>query len=318
VFLWAVNTAYGAWRVNDIEALIKSAPHVRVAVLQGNIPQEMKWDTSSKQYIIGKYIDQTKWAVEKKAELILWPEASVPFPIEGNTAGANLIEYLRETGSDYLVGALRIDRKPGARRSDFYNSAYLITPNQENLPRYDKSILVPFGEYVPFQSALFFLDRLTQGSTGNLQRGDEMVVFEGSHGAKFASLICYEVIFPRLAREAVMSGANLLTTITNDAWFGRTSAPAQHFGMGVMRSIETHRSLARAANTGYSGFVSPTGQVFDVTGLYQDDHRVQNLPLMTDITFYTAYGDIIAWILGLIAVGAIISTRRGRARNPNS
>ena len=157
-----------------------------------------------------------------------------------------VLEGIRETAVDYLIGSPSFVRQNGAVQ--YYNSAYLFAPRKKEMQKYDKAHLVPFGEYVPFKEWLPFLGKLVQ-QVGDFSAGQKGSTLEwGSH--RIGMLICYELIFPYLSREAARNRADLLVNITNDAWYGRTSAPFQHFSMAVFRAVENRRSLARAANTG--------------------------------------------------------------------
>ena len=128
---------------------------------------------------------------------------------------------------------------------------------------YRKIKLVPFGEYVPLRSLLFFVTPLVEG-VGGFSAGDRVTMLPMA-GHMASTAICYEIVYPDLAREAIRQGAELLTTVTNDAWYGDSSAPYQHFALASLRAIEQGRYLARAANTGISGVVDPYGRVIGAT-----------------------------------------------------
>ena len=184
----------------------------------------------------------------------------------------------------------------------YFNRVFLLNQLSVPLGFYDKTHLVPFGEYVPFQDLLFFLKKLTE-QAGNFSRGETGFVPLAFKGHKTGVLICFEILFPAISRQFVKNGADILTTVTNDAWFGRTSAPAQHFSIAVLRAVENRRSVVRAANTGISGFIDPTGQVFGTTQLFTDAVDVRSLPALTGLSFYTRYGDLLLAIACLIAMG---------------
>ena len=174
--------------------------------------------------------------------------------------------------------------------------------------KYDKIHLVPFGEYVPFGKYLAFLGKLT-AQAGDFSAGKKEFIPLKFKNKKTGILICFEVIFPDLARKFVNNGADILVTITNDAWFGRTSAPFQHFSMSVFRAVENRRSMARAANTGISGFIAPTGNILITSSLYKEKFLTEKLPCLKIKTFYTRYGDLFALIC-LIAIPVMFMVKR--------
>jgi apolipoprotein N-acyltransferase len=202
------------------------------------------------------------------------------------------VEGVREAGAFFVVGSPSFERaKEGV---DLFNSAFLVRPDGQLAGRYDKHHLVPFGEYVPLGEFFPFLDTLV-AQVGNFRSGTKgEVLHSGAH--HLGVLICYEGIFPALARAAAKNRAGLLVNITNDAWYGVSSAPYQHFSMAVMRAVETRRGLVRAANTGISGFIHPTGRIDGTTGLLQDAVATRALPVMDKITIYTRIGDLFAQI----------------------
>jgi apolipoprotein N-acyltransferase len=171
--------------------------------------------------------------------------------------------------------------------------------------------LVPFGEYVPLQSLLYFVGPIigAVAEFSSFTPGTTPVLLPvGDHLASTA--ICYEVIYPNLIRRFVRDGSELLTTITNDAWYGRSSAAYQHWDQASMRAIEEGRFLARAANTGISGFVDPYGRVISKTSLFEQATVVQDIRFITDRTIYSRIGDVVAWLsLGLTAAALLSAWR---------
>jgi apolipoprotein N-acyltransferase len=187
-----------------------------------------------------------------------------------------------------------------------YNSALLVDGDGAVLGKYDKIHLVPFGEAIPFESVFPALRDVNFGEA-DFRRGDEYLVFEVDD-ARFSTLICFEAIFPRLVREFVDDGAQVLVNITNDVWYGRTSMPFQHAQMAVMRAIENRRSLARSANSGVSLFADPYGRVIARTAIFERGVLVEDVPIVEGKTFYTRHGGMIAWLmLGAAAVLLIVA-----------
>jgi apolipoprotein N-acyltransferase len=172
-----------------------------------------------------------------------------------------------------------------------HNSAYLASPAGIILGRYDKIHLVPFGEYVPLAD---LLSLGSFGEVGDFRPGKEYSLFSLPQG-KFGIIICFEIIFPDLCRRFVNRGANFLVTITNDAWFGRTSAPYQHFSIATFRAVENRVFIARAANTGITGIIDPKGKIMKQGGIFKEEAMNGMIRLSSRKTFYTLYGDIFAW-----------------------
>ena len=162
--------------------------------------------------------------------------------------------------------------------------------------------LVPFGEYIPFKEVLFFVKKMVE-VIGEVLPGQHYVVMP-LHDTPFSTVICFEIIFPNLVRKFVDRGALFLVTITNDAWYGRSAAPYQHFAMATFRAIENRAAIARAANTGISGFIDPYGRVLEQSDIFVEDALVHAIPMRSTKTVYTRYGDVLAIIcVGLTILG---------------
>ena len=223
---------------------------------------------------------------------MLWPETATPFYFLGDRQNTKtLIQEVQKLKKPLLFGSPAYRRK--GEELSLYNRAYLLDGDGMVTGYYDKIHLVPFGEYVPWKKILFFVDKLVQAA-GNFASGKQAVVLEVS-AARVGVLICYEAIFPKLSRNLANGGANLLVNITNDAWFGRSSAPHQHLSMAVLRAVENRIPIARCANTGISAFIDTRGRILQKTGLYEDETLVSTLRLGKDKTIYTRYGDWFAW-----------------------
>ncbi len=194
--------------------------------------------------------------------------------------------------------------KGSSENYEIFNRAYMMNPRGFISGSYDKIHLVPFGEYVPLGKYLSFLGKII-AQAGDFSPGDKDVPPLCFNGSSVGVLICFEIIFPYLSRDVVNNGAQILVNMTNDAWFGYTSAPEQHFSMAVFRAIENRRSVARAANTGISGFVEPTGNIAAASTLYEDAVLSRSLPTMTVKTFYSARGDLFA-VICLICIVAMV------------
>jgi apolipoprotein N-acyltransferase len=316
--LMIVLVAFGAWRIRDL----KNAPSTgsfKVAMVQGNIPQSLKWDPKFLPQSYGVYQDETADAARRGADLIVWPEAAAAFLFQTDdrypamlTSDAAyrtaLLTLAKNMGKPILFGApalaVQNDRVAG-----FYNRADLVSDQGEVLAHYDKIELVPFGEYVPARALLgFFVNRVVEGM-GDMIPGKEQTLFEVK-GAKLGILICYESIFPDFTRREVNEGADILVNITNDAWYGESSAPYQVLAMAVMRSIETKVPMVRAANTGFSALIEPSGQITNRTPLFKRGTTIVNVSWRPVRTLYTMVGDLFAEIcLVLTAIGLIAGWR---------
>jgi len=185
----------------------------------------------------------------------------------------------------------------------------LVTPDDRPLQYYDKVHLVPFGEYVPLKRFLFFLNRLVSGA-GDFKPGDKIVTLNHG-GLSIGMLICFEAIFPELARAHARQGANILVNLTNDAWYGMTSAPYQHFIMSVFRAVENRMPMIRAANTGFSAFIEPQGKITTRSSLFTEEILDASLDISRPpLTFYARFGDLFAFTALIVSLMRILSSLR--------
>jgi len=284
--------AYGFYRLSYKPGLRCDKKLLKVSVVQGNIPQDLKWDKQAADGILNNYIALTNAAAKDEPSLIIWPEASVPALWGEDSASAQFAQVFslgRQLKTNLLVGAV-------SRLGDAYFNSALFIDNLGQLERvYNKLHLVPFGEYIPFKSTFPFLE--TIAPIGDIEPGREYTVF--SQPVKFSVLICFEDLFPELSREFIKRGARFLVNITNDAWYKQGSAPYQHFAASVFRAVENRVYLVRAANTGISGFIDPFGRlssiVQDTSGRdsFVRGYSSQNICL-TPIrrTIYNRYGEL--------------------------
>ena len=242
---------------------------IPVALVQGNVGQRQKWDAATRATILAQHLELTDRAAAKGATLVVWPETSWPDPygLEHNRAARALSRLARMRSAALLVGTTHLEGVgDGVSVS---NAAVLIDADGERRGRYDKVRLVPFGEYVPLRQLLSFLGPIVE-AVASLRAGDEdQALLRAPRAAipPFGVAICYEIVFPDLVRRQVERGATFLVTITNDAWYGSSSAPYQHFAMARLRAVENRRYLARAANTGISGVIDPWGRSVEVSDL---------------------------------------------------
>jgi len=221
-------------------------------------------------------------------DLIVWPETALPFFVYVEEEPTKkFMEILEKSPAPILTGVPWFD--PVGER--FFNSIVLFERNGDISRRYDKIKLVPFGEYVPFRPVLFFVDKLTGGGE-DFSRGREVVIIENGK-CKIVPSVCYEAIFPQLSVEGVSRGGNLLVNLTNDAWFGDTSAPYQHLAMARMRAVETGRYMLRCANAGISAVIDWRGEVVKEIPLFERDAVDVEVPLYAGMTFYVKNANLI-------------------------
>ncbi|MGH7964965.1 MAG: apolipoprotein N-acyltransferase [Candidatus Binatia bacterium] len=295
-------SAWGMWRRAQLAAL-PPAHHLRVGVIQGNIEADKKWEPEFQEATIARYEQLTREAAAQGVDLIIWPETAVPFFFQSDvTYRGRLLNLARETKTPLLFGSPAFQQH-SRTDIDLFNRAYLLSSDAEVLGYHDKIQLAPFGEYIPFYRVLFFLENLVEG-IGNFAAGSVPTVFSLSE-AKFSVLICYEGIFPNLTRNFVAHGAEFLVNITNDAWFGRSSAPYQHLVMEAMRAVENRVPLLRAANTGFSAVIDVDGQIRVRTSLYEAAFLVEEISWPEVTSFYTLYGYLFAWLCALAAIGML-------------
>jgi apolipoprotein N-acyltransferase len=309
--LMAAVLGYGLFRLNNVF----TGEKLKVSVIQGNIPQEQKWDERFAEKIIEKYQTLTASSSAERPELIIWPETSVPGFIENER---KLLEWVRSLAiaadAPLVVGAPRYEDVEG--RELYYNSAFLFLKDGSLARHYDKIHLVPFGEYVPLKHIFFFVHRFAPRPIGDFVGGQEFTVLrfpiERSIKDKdsnwklvkkvgFGCLICFEDIFPDLARSLVKNNAGFLVNMTNDAWFGRSSAAYQHAQASVFRAVENRVNVIRAANTGLSCFIDQKGRIVSKISkegkdLFTDGFKSQEIVLSRIRTIYTVYGDVFAYI----------------------
>jgi len=307
---------YGNQKIDILNAQIENAQKPTLRLVQGNIKQNLKWSEEFKIQTLEKYIHLSQRELKKdgtriKPDLVIWPETALPFYYGLDKNLSNQVDQcVRALKTNFLIGSPAFERD--GKLTKFYNRAYMLNRYSIIMGTYDKNHLVPFGEYVPFGDYLAFLGKLT-AQAGDFSTGDKTFkplkfnehTLKVTHNLKVTHktgvLICFEILFPSIASRFVKNGADILVTITNDAWFGHTSAPMQHFSIAVFRAVETRRTIARAANTGISGFIDPKGEILETTALFTDQIVTRQVPALNQISFYTKYGDIFA-ICSIIAI----------------
>jgi apolipoprotein N-acyltransferase len=298
VGLPVAGAAWGAARLSD--EWWRTAPAARVGIVQGNVPQGEKWDPARRDSILARYLSLTREVAASGVDLIVWPESSTPFVFDRDALETEVMRAaVVRAGVPVVFGS---DEVVGPR--EFYNAAFVIDASGEIRGSYRKMQLVPFGEYIPVRWLLFFARPLVEGFS-DFSAGQRLTLLPvGAHRLSVA--VCYEAVFPWLSREAVGQGSQLLTTITNDAWYGRSAAPWQHFQQARVRAVETGRFLVRAANTGISGIVDPHGRVVVQSPLFETGTWVGEVRWLDGQTVYSRIGDSVAWASCLVTAGLLL------------
>ncbi len=306
----------GAWA---LATPVQETGRVRVGLVQASVIQDEKWDPEFAERNVARHERLSREAAAQGARLIVWPESAVPSYFDHDPAVASRLRALaRQTGAFVLFGNDDLEfPAEGGRRP--YVGAKLLTPEGELALRYRKMRLVPFGEYVPMQPLLTvggrYAAKLVQ-QVADFEPGTEAAVAAGP-GGSLGAFICYEAVFPDLSRAFVRGGAELLVNVTNDGWYGRTSAPHQHLAMARMRSIETGRTLVRAANTGITAIVDPRGRLVARTALFDETALVGEAAFADGRTLYVRTGDALALACLLAAaLGVALARPRLAPRDP--
>jgi apolipoprotein N-acyltransferase len=275
-------------------------PTVRAALLQPDISQEMRWNDANLMEIFQRMMQMTDDAVRSGASVIVWPESTVPLSYATTDFFREAVEAISRThGVDIILGSVALDAQNPDR---IWNAAFLVSGGR-TIGHYDKMHLVPFGEYVPLRKTLFFAHKLTH-TVGTFEFGTSDRPLIGR--LRYGPAICYEIVFPQIVRAQVLHGAEVLVTITNDAWYDGTSAPQQHLNQARLRAVETDRYVLRAGTTGISALIDPTGRIVDelpmnrqgiVRGTFQPRHST---------TPYVRFGDWFAWMACAASIVSVV------------
>lgn len=306
--LFIATLFYGFSRLNG--GTLTTTRPLRVAVIQGNIPQDVKWSPEFQDKTIGIYERLTREAAKNGVDLVVWPESAVPFFFQDEAQQAARIQTLaREFSTSMIIGSPGHELRNGKRV--FLNSAFMISPAGDTIGRSDKIHLVPFGEYVPLGRFFPFISKLVVG-IGDFSPGERAVPLTAGQ-TQIGTLICAEAVFPELGRAYVNNGARILANITNDAWFGRSSAPYQHLSIAAFRAVETRTPMVRAANTGVSAIIDQNGHISTMTGLFTEGFRVGEVRPGSGDSIYLTIGDAGAWLCVALTAGiAALAWKRRR------
>jgi len=309
-FRWITGTlvlvmamlVYGAIKLSALDEGAKGAQKVKVALVQGNVDQKRKWERFYREEQLDIYTRRTEEAVAKGAELVVWPETAAPFYFGSDPLyDAGLRALSQNTGVPIVFGAPGYVRENGKVTS--FNRAWVIRPDGYE-EKFDKVHLVPFGEYIPMKKVLFFLDKVVT-SIGDMEPGKTVNLLD--IGAFKAGVqICYEIIFPQYSREIALKGASVIINITNDSWYGKTSASRQSLSMAVFRAVENRIPVLRSAQSGVSCIIEPSGKVVGETPLFVETTLMGSFtPKKSAITIYSSSGGLFGlgcagFVFGLI------------------
>lgn len=296
---WATGYVASQWRRGDANALPETA-----ALLQPNISQEMRWSASNVVAIFQRMMAMTEDAANHGVRMIVWPESTVPLSYATTDFYRDAIESVSSTrNADIILGSVAEDP---ARPNRLWNAAFLVSGGR-TIGHYDKIRLVPFGEYVPLRKMLFFAEKLVH-AVGEFEFGTNDRPLRGRYA--YGPAICYEVVYPRITATQVKHGAEVIVTITNDAWYDGTYAPRQHLNQARLRAVEADRWMLRAATTGISAVVDPTGRIVQEIPMGQQGTIYAKFAVKQTITPYVRFGDWFAWVSGIAVIIALVVRRR--------
>jgi apolipoprotein N-acyltransferase len=299
---------YGAIRLPQVEGAMRAAPRVRVALVQGNVGIREKGDVRYFDINVGKY-QQLSEGVQDSVDVIVWPETANQHWISAEATRLEAKDNPFDNLQRYLIFGGLSFRLRGTDPDDAeeFNSAFLMGPDGVLLSRYDKRILMPFGEYVPFASSIPFIKAISP-IPGGFTPGRLVSVFDIGGKAKIGQLICYEDIVAGMPRYTTQAGAEILLNILNDAWYGNTVAPYQHQALALWRAIENRRYLLRGSNSGVTSIIDAAGRIVAEGGLFTAEVVSGSVPRLQLATFYTRYGDVFAW--AAVAAALVLLVRR--------
>ncbi len=303
LLVFAMPQLIGKLMLFGVNREMQNAPIINISLIQGNIEQGYRWDKEFREYNWRTYDSLSRRASKQPVDLLVWPETALPFYLRYEPEYyLQALSLANDLKSSILTGVPDFSYDPSQQRQLYYNSVFLIRPIYGLINSYAKSHLVPFGEKFPYKDKIPFIRNVNFGE-GEWTPGADSIIFDMG-GINFACMICFESIFPEIARKQVSKGARFLVNITNDGWFGRSGAARQHAEMAVFRAVEQRRAIARCANSGISMFILPTGEIIKPTPLYKQVIITDALPLLSTKTFYQKYGDF--FVLLIFAVSLLI------------
>jgi apolipoprotein N-acyltransferase len=247
-------------------------------------------------------------------DLVAWPESPAPYFGADPHFQQAMSSVAQAVHAPLVIGGVGMDVPTQNHDSNqgpdrawlYYNSAFIIGADGKSLGRYNKIHLVPFGEYIPFQNLLTFAHKLT-GRVGTFERGVDRNAFllntQAGDRHRYGVFICYEAVFADEVRQFARHGAEVFVNISDDGWYGDTSAPWQHLNMARMRAIENRRWLLRDTNSGVTAAIDPYGRVRQSIPRHQTGELDAQFGFRSDLTFYTVHGDVFAWFCVVVSLG---------------
>jgi len=275
-------------------------------LIQHNAAQDHKWDAAFRQEIVERLLNLSASTIQQRPDLLVWPEGATPFRFRASPLYRKIIgEFASVSETPILLGAP--DKDPLSER--YYNSAFFLDTTGDIAGQYSKMQLVPFGEYVPLEKILFFVEKMANVG-GNFYPGESYTLFNIGK-VRFSTFICFESAFGEIVRQFARRGAQFLVTITNDAWFGDTAGTSQHLSFLPFRAVETRRPVAQAAQSGYTALVDQKGALVAHTELLVPATLVVDLHPAEDGT-WTVYMLLGNWVVFLSWALAFLWTWRAR------
>jgi apolipoprotein N-acyltransferase len=304
---------FGAWRLAGAEVIADKS--TQIVIVQPNIAQEFKWDPDQVAANFRKHIDLSRTDSTAEKKVIIWPETAIPPTVLNSVEAAAQFKEIVGGNTILLAGGLSVLPDEESLRTEYHNALYLFDGENEPQRLYNKSNLVPFGEFIPFQE---YIPLTPVVSFTGFQRGDGAQTISVRDFPSFSPQICYEIIFPNRAVDSKDKRPDYILTVTNDAWYGDSPGPRQHFSIARFRAIEQGMAVVRSANTGISGIIDPYGRVIEKTELLQDDTIVAALPRpLVQRPLYSYYGDSLFLLVVLIGTSGVILLRK-KPSNPRS
>lgn len=279
---------------------VQNRGSIHVALIQANVSQDMKWDPFHAESNLHRYMYLSSQAVKNGAELVLWPETAYPYGLRLEELGRDTFLDREAMEVPLIFGAVVYGKEDGVNRQ--YNGVFQVGKDAKITASYFKIHLVPFGEYLPFESILSKLGNVVN-EVGTFDPGREYRLFDVA-GIRFGSLICFEDVFPENAREFAKHGADVLVNYTNDAWYENSSAQYQHLVFSQFRALESRRPLLRATNTGYTAVINAKGEVIDEVSPFQETTLLHHLKVEVADSFYGRHGD--TWVVVLMCGTGLI------------
>jgi apolipoprotein N-acyltransferase len=325
VSVFLIFIIYGVVKISTFNS---SQKEVTVGIIQPNLNPWEKWKQNNLQDLVNNYLKLSQQAVEKGADIIIWPETALPvYLLESSYRSEveSIYSFLEKNNVSLLTGMPHIKyfidsskapadakfSKAGNYYYATYNSILLLEPATREYQQYGKMHLVPLGEHVPFVEQLSFLGDLIKWGVGisGWNVGKDTLVFKSSveinntvQEVNICGLVCYESIFPLFAPNFVQRNADFIAVVTNDSWYGNSSGPYQHKDYAVLRAVENRRAVIRSANGGISCIINPLGEIVAETDMFKTEVLVGNVPLMKELTFYTNNPSIITTTISVISV----------------